>query len=1173
MLAATKTVPSAKPLPRLCAPLRIVLSCAILLAPANAAQMPYNPTSILRNGSTVYVFRPAADSASQFELASIDIGSALHTSDLSFTTLYPALPFLDASKQLPFSAVLNDGGNMTIYTGDCTSGASGGHVWNFMPDPSEKNGNGTWRQQGLTFDQAGKHTSDMGPKYLSAGVAFSTVVNRDSMDDGTYFFGGMCPSQAGNSGDWQSNANYSNHMITLEPPGTTSPSPRYKLDISTSRGPPIAEAGFTLTGLSPSYSNRSDGVQTQQQNFVLIGGHTSAAFINTSQVALFSLPQQGWTFVPVKQPDTSRTDLAIRRDVKNIEPRSGHSTVLSPDGQRLIVFGGWIGDTSTPADPQFAVLNVGDGYGGEGDWQWSVPSTSGSSIPDGSGIYGHGAVMLPGGVMMITGGYSTNAPKSGRRRAVSGIDRQAMFLNVSSYTWTTDYSPPSGIQSDEAKNGALATTRQKAGLGAGLGIGMAVVLSLMCFYIWYTRNLKKQREFRESQLQEMSLGAHRYTLSPGFDDRGGPPEYAQSSEGLLFYSHTAQRTSGWGQTKGRDAERTGLLVEIPSPTRGLRRSSGGKTGPPMPRYDERRVRGSGNIHPIDEEEEQESEVAERVPLTSHPEMVQRPAHRGHSIIDDAPILNPFVDQHHSKGDDAPLESPQYMPDESRDDYLSWQAVAVAGAHVPRDASPDLAGRTSPTKSSERTGSNLSERSARSNLSSHSGAGSIGRSASMRSTAILNLVTNANAYKSSDPSPVEPTSRSGSALATSADPRTRSFTSVRSFGRPSTANLEVAANADTDSFTTARSSFMALQAEGEALLGGNPERGRPGTSSTSNGSNSQSHGDTDGSMTRSGTVTAATSTTDRFSRRPGGGRERRMSWLGSVRRALARSTSSADRTRSLTTATTQYETYTDNPSPTEDPSSSTAEDHHKSFPSANTPRRAASDASFWRSKRGKQDWLEEEMDPNDPRAKWKRNAGDDWGTPEDLALAEKERLRREWRERGSLLINLADDDVQMPTPRTPIGPSDLGRRSPAGGERDRPRTPVDEDDWDVEAAVERRVVQVMFTVPKSKLRVVNADVDRSSILSLPRENSKDNIHDGDPSSSASNPNGGAGGTPNRVKDLAGRFEQLNSPTSASPVTRTSPRASPIPSPAPSIRSMKLRGRNSAASLPKSGDADR
>jgi len=33
---------------------------------------------------------------------------------------------------------------------------------------------------------------------------------------------------------------------------------------------------------------------------------------------------------------------------------------------------------------------------------------------------------------------------------------------------------------------------------------------------------------------------------------------------------------------------------------------------------------------------------------------------------------------------------------------------------------------------------------------------------------------------------------------------------------------------------------------------------------------------------------------------------------------------------------------------------------------------------------------------------------------------------------------------------------------------------DEDEWDIERAVENRVVQVMFTVPKEKLRVVNHD---------------------------------------------------------------------------------------------------
>ena len=47
---------------------------------------------------------------------------------------------------------------------------------------------------------------------------------------------------------------------------------------------------------------------------------------------------------------------------------------------------------------------------------------------------------------------------------------------------------------------------------------------------------------------------------------------------------------------------------------------------------------------------------------------------------------------------------------------------------------------------------------------------------------------------------------------------------------------------------------------------------------------------------------------------------------------------------------------------------------------------------------------------------------------------------------------------------------------------------DEDDWDVESAVERRVVQVMFTVPKARLRVVNAGPggDGASIASAEQD---------------------------------------------------------------------------------------
>lgn len=222
----------------------------------------------------------------------------------------------------------------------------------------------------------------------------------------------------------------------------------------------------------------------------------------------------------------------------------------------------------------------------------------------------------------------------------------------------------------------------------------------------------------------------------------------------------------------------------------------------------------------------------------------------------------------------------------------------------------------------------------------------------------------------------------------------------------------------------------------------------------------------------------------------------------------------------------HERYTDHPISLIEPS---AAGNRKSFPAASSPpRRAASDASFWRSRRGQQDWLEDELD-----TRWKRTAGDDWGTPEDIALAEREQQRREWRERGNLLVT---DNDPLPTPRTPIRSDQLG--VPPSDER--PCTPASEADWDVEAAVERRVVQVMFTVPKSKLRVVNADVDHVSLMSLPRENSEEDVRETSPS---------------RVKDLAGRFEQLSS----------SPRTSPRPSPGPSIQNLKIRGRKSEVSL--------
>lgn len=56
------------------------------------------------------------------------------------------------------------------------------------------------------------------------------------------------------------------------------------------------------------------------------------------------------------------------------------------------------------------------------------------------------------------------------------------------------------------------------------------------------------------------------------------------------------------------------------------------------------------------------------------------------------------------------------------------------------------------------------------------------------------------------------------------------------------------------------------------------------------------------------------------------------------------------------------------------------------------------------------------------------------------------------------------------PRGAVRPTNLGGGE-GGGDSD--------DEWDIERAVENRVVQVMFTVPKEKLRVVNHDVEEES----------------------------------------------------------------------------------------------
>jgi hypothetical protein len=1127
-MPSTTIAPPARRLPWL-----VLLHLPLLLSIASA-QMPYNPTRILHNGSHLYLFQPSSSSSTQVSLSSIDISTHIDAAKPPSTTLYTTLPFLNNQRSLAFTPVIDDQGSLTVYTGNCSQGASGGQVWRFSPDPSDAKRGGSWLQEHVSV-KGSSHVASMGANYLNNGISFSSTVGGNDMSTRAYLFGGMCPFDTDDSNDWQMAANYSNLMVILEPSSKTGESLTYQLDLSSSRGPPVPEAGFTMTGLTPTFANRGDGSQTQQRNFLLIGGHTSSAFINMSQIALFSLPEESWTFIAVEQPENPQTDLAIR-EAPTVDPRSGHTAVLTPDGQKIVVFGGWVGDTDTPAEPQLAILNIADGYGGNGDWRWTIPtSPSGAGIAADSGLYGHGAAMLPGGVMMISGGYSIPGSGARRRRESPSLSSEMYFFNITSNTWTTDYTPPEASHSAPNQTAPLSSLGQKAGLG--IGIGMGLVFSLFAFYVWYTKRLKKQRDIREKQLQDLSLAAHRYNIEDypsDFDGRGGradAAEYLTGQNGAYYFSAGSQGGQGWKSSSGHDVERTGLLLEIPSPTRGLRRGVNSRTGYAMVAN-----RGPGPIHPIDElEEEDEDRIADNALLNGYPEMneLENP------IAEGAPAPDPFVDTHYYGSEKRHLllpasPSPTHgeVGEPSRLDHRKpdWPSeVATAAVHRSNTTSP---GRRSPDKSSteERTGSNLSEKSARSDLSYESSHGSLGRSPSLRTTATPTIVQ-ANPFRTPDSSPVHgrPRGMSESGRHTPGQARTQSFTSVRSNG-----------HADVESFRSVHSTFAHLQAEGEVLLGGNPDRARPETSSTAKSSNM--HDDAEASSrAATATATATLAASNALDLSHIDTRDVRKSWLGSVRRVLRRSISGAERTRPRTATMSYHEPYTDNPVFTPE---LPTDEHRKSFPASLPPRRAASDASFWKSRRGKHDWEDE------PESTWARTSGDDWGAPEDIALAEKERRRQEWRERGKLLVNLTDND-ELPTPRTPIKASELGFPD----SNNRPGTPADEGDWDVEAAVERRVVQVMFTVPKSKLRVVNADPDRSSILSLPRENSKE----GDDSPTIS-----TASSPSKVKDLASRFERMSGASQA-PSPKVTPRASPVPSPSASIRSMKIRTKPSSSSL--------
>lgn len=764
------------------------------------AASPYTPTRILshpKDDVLYYIFQPSAASPLNSEMVILNATETLEVASLPLSTLASALPFTSTTTKQAYTPAIGDNGIILAFAGDCRNTSQGSSLWKYETSNGTSNTDRTWTRLDLSTQDNKDNSKLKGANYLASGIAFSSTANATSE---LYVFGGMCPNETGaTSTDWISYADYSNDILAFRPQMSTSPNSEYLVGVSSSRGPPIAEAGFTITALQPTFSQATSesGTQQQHQNYVLLGGHTHSAFINMSQVALFSLPEQDWSFLPVEQSTTApRTDLAARA-VTTVDPRSGHTAVLTSNGKHIVVFGGWVGDVNTSAEPQLAILELGEGYGGDADWRWSIPNPSGEGPGTDSGLYGHGAVMLPGNVMMITGGYSTSGSSSTKaKRPDPSPNSNSYFFNTTSSTWSSSYTRPiiAGRHMDKpSTNPDYISTSKKVGLGAGLTFGIVAVLMVVMVYSWYSRRLKRRRDAREEELRDLSVTAKRANSS-----MTGHGISAQEMTSKITFP-LVKESSGGRSSRETEAERTGLLFEVPSPTRGLRRSLHSRGAyQPAPRYDDGRLaRGSGNIHPIDERDEYDEDMAKRD--LAGKGTAQR---KDGGILRSVPPLDPFLDPEVSR-----TPSPQSPAHERELEVRNWVSDwAAADALMHHHA-----GRLSPDKI-DRTSSTLSDQSMHSAVSAQSWQHSVGtmsRSMSQRSAALF------SARPGDVNNPMQAMDiQSAQSLAQYARSHNRRSQSLTLFSNPRPPNTS-------DTYTPATTSFSQLQSEGEALLGGYP----------------------------------------------------------------------------------------------------------------------------------------------------------------------------------------------------------------------------------------------------------------------------------------------------------------------------------------------------------------
>ncbi|PHH81228.1 hypothetical protein CDD82_1242 [Ophiocordyceps australis] len=410
----------------------------------------------------------------------------------------PELPFVrDKGPTAAFGAARAADGSLIVHAGEC-DGPGPGEVWTYGVS---SDGEACWTKAETTGGKPGEDGART-PYFLGGTLAFSSTLEPAVDRPSIYTYGGVCGAPQANDADsngWRAQANYTKSMVSMAPHDKG----QYGLRVASMAGPRVPLAGFTLTPLSASITNVS-GVVSQQASAVLVGGNTQQAFINMSTAAIWSLPAEAWSFVRIQSPEPA------------IDSRSGHTAVLREDGKALVVLGGWVGQASTPADPQLAVLEMSQTYS---SWRWAIPPAA--AQPKGPGIYGHGAARLPGNIMMVYGGWQTAAPGSKTKRQAA--DASPRFLNMTSMEWMPGYenvdfklhddggyqhnaTPHHGDAAPAAEDASQ--NNRRLGLGVGLGLGLSIVVTVIIGLLAWRFRRRKHHKIRDDAIRDMADDAN-----------------------------------------------------------------------------------------------------------------------------------------------------------------------------------------------------------------------------------------------------------------------------------------------------------------------------------------------------------------------------------------------------------------------------------------------------------------------------------------------------------------------------------------------------------------------------------------------------------------------------------------------------------------------------------------